>query len=144
MHLNAFTDFGLRVLTRLAGDPDRDFATRDLARDFAVSQHHLNKVVTSLSKAGYVTTRRGRGGGLRLARPPDEIRLGDVVRDLEQGVALVECFRADGGACTLTLNCRLITPLRAAQASFLQELNCVTLADAAYRVGGEIPLLHKR
>jgi Rrf2 family transcriptional regulator, nitric oxide-sensitive transcriptional repressor len=137
MHLNAFTDYGLRVLMRLAGDPERSFATRELARSFAVSQHHLNKVVTSLSIAGYVKTKRGRGGGLRLAKPASDIRLGDVVRDLEQGVALVECFRADGGACTLTLNCRLITPLKAAQASFLQNLNQSTLADVAYRVGCE-------
>ncbi|MFV2001630.1 MAG: Rrf2 family transcriptional regulator [Paracoccaceae bacterium] len=137
MRLNAFTDFGLRVLTRLAGDPTRGFATRELARSFAVSQHHLNKVVTSLSKAGYVVTKRGRGGGLRLAKPAGEIRLGDVIRDLEQGVALVECFRADGGACTLTLNCRLIGPLKFAEASFLNELNSYTLADVAYKIGGE-------
>lgn len=139
MRLNAFTDFGLRVLTHLAGDPARGFATPELARSFAVSQHHLNKVVTSLSKAGYVETKRGRGGGLRLAKPASEIRLGDVVHDLEQGVALVECFRADGGTCTLTLNCRLIGPLKSAQASFLEELNSVTLADVAYRVGSGEP-----
>ncbi len=139
MRLNAFTDFGLRVLTRLAGDPGNSVSTRDLADEFKVSQHHLNKVVTSLSRAGYIVTRRGRGGGIRLARPAADIRIGDVVRDLEAGVALVECFRADGGKCTLAQHCRLIAPLRDARASFLEELNRSTLDDCAYRPGPPSP-----
>ncbi|MFQ5622957.1 MAG: Rrf2 family transcriptional regulator [Paracoccaceae bacterium] len=137
MRLNSFTDFGLRVLMRMAGEPERRFTTRELALSFSVSLHHLNKVVTSLSKAGYVEARRGRGGGIRLARPASEIRIDEVVRDLERGSVLVECFRPDGGACTLKLNCRLIPHLVAAQERFLEELNRTTLADCAYRVGSD-------
>lgn len=132
MHLTAFTDFGLRALMRLAGDPGRTFTTDEIATEFAISRHHLTKVVRDLARAGYIATQRGAGGGFRLARPAAAIRLGDVVRDLEQRQALVECFRADGGACALTPRCRLKGRLAAAREAFLRELNASTLADCAY------------
>lgn len=137
MRLTSFTDFGLRALMRLAGDPDRSFTTDELAREFMVSKHHLTKVVRQLSVAGYVATQRGAGGGLRLARRPAAIRIGDVVRALEQRQALVECFEADGGACVLTPRCRLKSKLGRAREAFLKELDKTTLADIAYRPAKE-------
>ncbi|TCM83543.1 Rrf2 family transcriptional regulator [Rhodovulum steppense] len=132
MRLTQFTDFGLRALMRLAGRPERGFATAELAEEFGVSRHHLAKVVARLAAAGLVETRRGGGGGLRLARPAAEIRLGEVVRLLEADQALVECFAADGGACTLTPDCRLKGRLARAEAAFLAELDRATLADCAW------------
>src|SRR5262245_8400365 len=102
MRLTAFTDFGLRVLMRLAGEPDRAFTTAEIADEFAISRNHLTKVVRELSVAGYIETRRGAAGGFRLARPARHITLGKVVRDLERDQPLVECFRSDGGSCVLT------------------------------------------
>ena len=133
MRLTNFTDFGLRALMRLAGDPDRLFTTDEIAQEFKISRHHLTKVVQDLARAGYVKTQRGAGGGFRLARPAQDIRLGDVVRQLEQGNALVECFRDDGGACLLKPSCRLRMRLQAARESFLATLNTGTLADCVYR-----------
>lgn len=133
MRLTSFTDFGLRTLMRLAGAPDRSFTTDELAREFAVSKHHLTKVVRQLSAEGYIITQRGAGGGIRLARQPVAIRVGEVVRHLEHRQALVECFQADGGACTLTPKCRLKTKLGKAREAFLKELDKTTLADITYR-----------
>ena len=132
MRLTAFTDYGLRILMRLAGAPTRLFTTDEIATEFEVSRNHLAKVVQDLAKAGYVITQRGAGGGFRLAVTPESITLGDVVRFLEQRYALVECFRADGGACTLTPRCRLKSRLAAAREAFLGELDTTTLAECVY------------
>ena len=131
MRLTAFTDFGLRVLMRLAGSPGRVLTTEALATELAVSRHHLTKVVRALGAAGFVSTARGAGGGFRLARPAGAITVGDVVRQLEGRHALVECFRADGGACVLTPGCRLKKHLASAREAFLTELETVTVADCA-------------
>ncbi len=135
MRLTAFTDYGLRVLMRLAGAPDRSFTTEEIATEFAISKHHLTKVVRTLAGAGFVESRRGAGGGIRLGRAPVDVTIGEVVRLMEAGQALVECYRADGGACALTPGCRLKSKLYAAQAAFLDELDQVTLAECAYAPG---------
>ncbi|MDE2005042.1 MAG: Rrf2 family transcriptional regulator [Rhodospirillales bacterium] len=132
MRLTGFTDFGLRVLMRLAGQPGATLNTDILAREFAISRHHLQKVVQELAAAGFVRTRRGAGGGLVLARPAETIRLGEVVRVLERDQPMVECFRADGGACRMTPVCRLRGALGAAQTAFLTSLDSVSLAECAY------------
>lgn len=138
MRLTTFTDFGLRILMRMAGAPERAFSTAELAEEFQVSRAHLAKVISALARAGYLKTRRGGGGGAMLARPPEQIRLGDVVGLLETGQAIVECFAADGSACTLSPSCLLKERLKRAEAVFLEDLNRSTLADCIYRPPWEI------
>jgi Rrf2 family nitric oxide-sensitive transcriptional repressor len=132
MRLTAFTDFGFRILMRLAGAPTQSFTTEEIATEFQISRNHLAKVVHDLSKAGYIKTRRGAGGGFRLVSPPQSITLGDVVRSLEQRHALVDCFRSDGGSCVLTPHCLLRSRLAAAREAFLRELDMTTLAQCVY------------
>lgn len=131
MHLTMFTDFALRTLMRLAGEPARSFATGEIATEFGISRNHLAKVVRNLGESGFITTQRGVGGGFALARSPESITLGEVVRALE-AEALVECFRTDGGSCVLTPRCRLKTKLANAREAFLRELDTTTLAECAY------------
>ncbi|HZD26243.1 MAG TPA: Rrf2 family transcriptional regulator [Alphaproteobacteria bacterium] len=132
MRLTSFTDFGLRALMRLAGEPERSFTTDEIAREFAISRNHLTKIVRDLASAGFLETRRGAGGGFRLARPAQAITLGEVVRALEGRQPIVECFREDGGACVLTPQCRLKGRLAAAREAFLRELDGTSLAECAY------------
>jgi Rrf2 family nitric oxide-sensitive transcriptional repressor len=132
MRLTQFTDYGLRALMRLAADSHRSFSTGDIAAEFSISRHHLTKVIRDLADAGFVRTQRGVGGGFRLARPPEEITLGQVVRSLEQRQALVECFRDDGGCCMLTPRCRLKGKLAEAREAFMRALDDTTLAECAY------------
>jgi len=134
MRLTSFTDYGLRMLMRMASAPDQAFSTADLAEEFGLSRNHLTKIMQQLARGGIVETRRGGGGGAVLRRTPESIRLGDVVRLLEQGQALVECFGADGGECTIDGRCRLKARLRSAEARFLDDLNGSTLADIALPV----------
>ena len=133
MRLTSFTDYGLRMLMRMASAPERAFSTADLADEFGLSRNHLAKIMQHLSRAGLIETRRGGGGGAILARPASRIRLGDVVRLLEEGQPLVECMGPDGGACTLDGRCGLKARLRSAEAAFLAELDRSTLADIALK-----------
>ena len=132
MRLASFTDYGLRVLMRLADAPDEPLSTGQLAKEFEISQHHLAKVVQDLRRGGFVRTQRGSGGGLRLARAADSISLGEVVRYLEQRFAIVECFRAEGSTCVLQPRCRLKQQFAAAQEAFYDTLNQTSIAQCAW------------
>lgn len=131
MRLTAYTDYGLRALMRMAGEPDRTFTTEEIAREFRISRNHLTKVVRDLADAGFVETQRGASGGLRLARPAGEITLGAVVRHLEARHAMVECFRPDRGECVALPKCRLRSRLGRAAEAFLAELDRSSIADCA-------------
>ena len=131
MRLTSFTDYGLRMLMRMASAPDQPFSTAELAGEFGLSRNHLTKIMQHLARGGIVETRRGGSGGAVLSRAPAEIRLGDLVRLLEEGQALVDCFRADEGGCSIGTCCRLKARLRRAEARFLEDLNQSTLADIA-------------
>lgn len=131
MRLTSFTDYGLRMLMRMASAPDRAFSTAELATEFGLSRNHLAKIMQKLASSGFVATRRGGGGGAMLARPADQIRLGALIGALEDGYPLVECFAADGGNCSIDGQCRLKSRLRAAESRFLSDLDRSTLADIA-------------
>ena len=131
MRLTTFTDYGLRMLMRLASEPGRAFSTADLAEEFGLSRNHLAKIMQHLARAGFVETRRGGGGGAVLARPADRIRLGNVIDLLEEGQPLVECFGTNGGDCSIDGQCRLKARLRSAERAFLADLDRSTLADIA-------------
>lgn len=132
MRLTAFTDYALRALMRLAGEPERTFTTDEIAREFDISRNHLTKVVRELAGGGFIATQRGAKGGFRLARPAEKITVGEVVKLLEARHAIVECFRSDGGGCVLTPRCRLKSKLALAARAFISELDRTTLADCAY------------
>ena len=129
MKLLTSTDYALRVLMRLAMMPETHVSIDALAQELVVSRHHLHKIVQFLAEAGLVRTIRGARGGVMLARPASQINLGAVIRRHEKDQALVECFRADGGACTLLPHCRLRGILKSAIDSFYGSLDRYTLAD---------------
>lgn len=129
MRLLASTDYALRLLMRLALEPARLKTSEDLAREIGVPRNHIQKIVQDLVEAGVVRTTRGARGGVALARAAEAISLGAVVRRLEREQVLAECFRADGGACCLSPDCRLKGRLWRAREAFLRELDASTLAD---------------
>jgi len=129
MRLLTSTDFVLRVLMRLSATPDTHASTDELARQLVISRHHLHKIVQYLTEAGLVRTIRGARGGVMLARPARDIKVGDVIRSHEQDQVLVECFRPDGGACMLLPRCRLRGMLDGAKNAFYAHLDRYTLAD---------------
>ena len=132
MQLNAFTDYALRILVYAAARPDERCLTADVASAYGISRHHIVKVVNELQHLGYIETTRGRAGGFRLAKPPGEIRVGDVVRRTESGM-LVECFDRHTNTCPLAPACGLKGVLAEAFAAFLGVLDRYSIADMVAR-----------
>ncbi|MGQ4880672.1 Rrf2 family transcriptional regulator [Billgrantia sp. LNSP4103-1] len=128
MHLTRYTDYALRVLIYLAVKGEERSTIHEIAESFGVSRNHLMKVVQDLSHRGYITTIRGKNGGLLLNRAPEEISLGGLVRDTEHELGLVECFR-DNNDCVITPACRLKPIFNEALGAFLAVLDRYTLAD---------------
>lgn len=129
MQLTRFTDYSLRVLIYLGSHPDQLATVGGIAAEYAISRHHLTRVVHQLGLRGYIETVRGKGGGFRLARGPERIRIGDVVRDMETGFDLAECFRPSDKTCRLMPACGLKPVLADAGRAFLATLDRHTLAD---------------
>ena len=130
MRLTTYTDYTLRTLIYLALAPERLVRIADIAEGYDISENHLMKVVHQLGVAGYIETIRGKNGGLRLARSPDAINLGDVVRRMEPDLDLVPCF-SPAGTCRIRSVCTLKGILGEALAAFLDVLDRHTLADLA-------------
>ena len=129
MRLTRYSDYAMRVLLHLGAEPDRMASIASIAEAYGVSRNHLMKVVFRLGQLGYLSTVRGRGGGMRLAKPPSEIVLGVLIRQTEEGLALVECFQEGNASCAITPCCRLKGVLGEALDAFLTVLDGYTLAD---------------
>jgi Rrf2 family nitric oxide-sensitive transcriptional repressor len=132
MKLTSFTDYSLRVLIYLAAQPGRRATIAEISASFEVSENHLTKVVHFLGKSGWLANVRGKGGGLRLAKPPEAIVVGEVVRHTEGAALPAECFEAGGGHCTIARICRLRGVLGEAVAAFYAVLDGYTLADLVH------------
>lgn len=133
MKMTAFGDYGLRVMLLLAGSERPIWSSAAMAERLQVSREHLVKVVQRLAAAGYVRTTRGVGGGVALNSDPTTVRLGDLLRWMEEDQALVECMREDGGGCVLTPLCQLRGRIGGALNAFYDQLNQGTVADCVNR-----------
>src|SRR6185436_10093201 len=129
MRLTVYTDYSLRVLMYIAARPDPLPTIPMIAASYGVSRNHLVKVVHQLGLMGYLTTVRGKGGGLRLARAARSIVIGEVVRRTEPDLALVPCFEPINADCAITPSCKLRKALFEARDAFLKALDSYTLAD---------------
>lgn len=128
MKLSLFSDYALRTLMYAAMKEDV-FLLDDVTSAYGISRHHLAKVVHSLGKLGYLETRRGRGGGIQLGRAPEDIRLGQLVRAMEDQPVFVECFDAATNTCPINGRCRLKGLLAEALNAFYASLDRYTLRD---------------
>lgn len=128
MRLTQYTDYALRVLiySGLAGGR---VTIREIGEAYGISKNHLTKIVHDLGRLGLIRTVRGKGGGIRLARPPEEIRLGRLVATLERDLVLVECFEDGCCDCRIAGDCRLQGILGEALEAFVATLDRYALAD---------------
>ena len=133
MRLLASTDIALRVLMLLGRRKSgQNINVEQIAHQLGgLSRNHLHKIVQDLAALGILCTVRGGGGGVSLAKPLSDVRLGALVRALETDQAIVECFREGGGGCVLDSGCRLRAMLRKARECFYESLDQHTLADCA-------------
>ena len=128
MQLSSFTDYTLRVLMHLAVAQGQKLTTRQITEVHGAKFNHLAKVTQWLVREGYVSSTRGRTGGLQLLTDPSMITVGQVVRSLEGQDGIVECMRRDGGTCVLAPVCELKASLYDAQEAFFAALDKKTLA----------------
>jgi len=128
MKFTRFTDYALRVLIYLGLRDDGRVTIREIAEAYDISRNHLMKVVSNLTRMGYLDARRGPGGGIALARSPAEINLADVIRHMEQELYPVSCF-SEPGLCVIKPVCRLRDALAEALAAYLDSLEKYSLQD---------------
>jgi Rrf2 family transcriptional regulator, nitric oxide-sensitive transcriptional repressor len=131
MRLTRYTDYSLRTLIFLGLTPaDRLTSVGEVAVAYGLSKNHLLKVANHLAAGGYIEAVRGTGGGIRLARAPEDINIGAVVRYTETDMDLVECFcPSEGSGCRIETACLLRSALRSALRAFLGVLDGYSLAS---------------
>lgn len=128
MRLTAMTDYAMRLLMYVGRHPERLCTISEIAQAYDISEPHLMKITHRLAQRGWIETVRGKNGGMRLGRRPEDIIIGAVLRDTENDLALVECF-ATGHRCTLSGHCGLTGIIDGALQKFLEHLDGYTLAD---------------
>ncbi len=136
MRLTTYTDYSLRVLIFVGLKGEELTTITEISERYNISRNHLMKVVNQLSQDGYLKTIRGKKGGMLLARPPSEINIGDVVRDMEDNLDIVECFDREKGCCQIDGYCRLKGVLGEAVIAFFDVLSKYTLDDLMEDKGG--------
>lgn len=141
MKLTTFSDYTLRVLMFLALHRDRLATIPEIAAAYDISENHLMKVVHQLARAGVIESVRGKGGGIRLAREPETIRLGQIVRASEGEPPIVECLSANAMTCRIAPACRLTAVLVRAFDALYAVLDEYTLADLVRTPGSLRALL---
>jgi len=135
MQVTQFTDYAIRTLVYLGDQGDRRSTVDEIAAHMQVSASHLTKVVHRLGRLGVVETLRGRRGGLRLRLAPAEISLGWLFRQMEDNLALADCFQPTGCDCPLAGKCRMTGFLQEALKAFLAVLDRYTLSDLLLEPG---------
>ncbi|MDO8311118.1 MAG: Rrf2 family transcriptional regulator [Sideroxyarcus sp.] len=130
MQLNLSTDIALRTLMYL-GQKDAPATIGEVSEAYDIVKTHLMKVVMELVSAKLVVSERGRNGGIRLAKNAKDISIGEVVRLMEQNLALVHCMKEDAtnDACPLMPHCRLRKLFFKARIAFFDSLDQSSLAD---------------
>jgi len=130
MQLTLHTDYALRVLIFLSQKSEGLSTITEISDFYEISRNHLVKVVHHLAGSGFIQTTRGKNGGMKLARAPELIAIGDVVRRMEPNFDIVECFNTTNPSCVVSPSCALKSALYQAGNEFLAVLDRFTLADA--------------
>ena len=144
MQLLLYTDYALRVLIYVAAHPGDPVAAAAIADGYGISADHVAKAAKALTRAGYLRSVRGVGGGVRLGKAAREISIGEVVRLFETGRGAVACLQAAGPPCRIQPACRLRRAFERAEAAFYRELDAVTLEDLVQGSTGIVRLLALR
>lgn len=140
MQITTFSDYCLRILIFLAVCDGRRVSAREIAEHYGISVHHIAKAGKWLVRQGHIAGAKGKGGGLTLARKPEDINIGTVIRQAEEDTGLVECMR-ENGQCAIHGACGLAPILNEAQIAFYEVLDHYSIADATAKKRGIAQLL---
>jgi len=142
MRLTLLSDYSMRVLMYLSAKPETLVTISEISKSYGISRNHLTKIVHQLGRAGYIETIRGRAGGIRLAKPAKDIKVGDVIRLMETTSVLVECFPGGKQSCVISSACKLKHVLAEAEEAFYSYLDNFTLAEVTANMDPLRALLH--
>lgn len=129
MKLTKYSDYALRIMIYVGINRDRRCTIREIAVCYGISENHIMKLVHQLGLMGYLSTRRGKSGGIVLGKPPGSINLGTLIRKTEKNLELVECFNLSKNKCPIVGVCVLSSILDSALDSFFESLEQHTLED---------------
>lgn len=129
MRLTHHSNYAMRLLMYCALMDKPVCRIADVAEAFGISENHLTKIAQRLSQIGVIETVRGRNGGVYLAKAPEDINIGEIIRVTEENLILVECFAEETNTCPLTSACRFKRILQQGLMAFLAVLDGYTLAD---------------
>lgn len=137
MRLTVRTDYAFRMLLYLAMHSDRLCTIKEIAKAYHISEPHLMKITHQLSQLAWIETIRGKGGGMKLAKQPEEICLAEVIKTVEPDFYLVECFGSDN-TCNIGAYCGLTDVLQEALDAFIACFAKYTLADILKSSGSAV------
>ncbi|WP_375609858.1 iron-responsive transcriptional regulator RirA [Bartonella sp. AC53GZZY] len=129
MRLTKQTNYALRMLMYCADNQGSLSRIPEIAKAYAVSELFLFKILQPLVEAGFIQTVRGRNGGVKLAKPAEEISVADVVKVTEDNFSMAERFDTAESNCPLIDFCGLSTALQKALNAFFDVLSVISLAD---------------
>lgn len=129
MTLSKFSDYAFRLLIYLANNTDRLCTVEELASNLDISENHLKKIVQRLAKTDYITSLKGRNGGLKLGMNPEEIFLDKILLITEEGLDSSECFSSARHSCNYSCNCKFKKILNNSVNMFINEFSKSTLKD---------------
>ncbi len=122
--------YALRVLVDLAEhDAGSYIPLKEVARRQDISEKYLESIVKLLVRSGDLEGVRGKGGGYRLSRSPDQYRVGDVLRLMEDGLAPVACLEEHAKPCPREPYCRTLPLWQELNELVSGYLNSKTIAD---------------
>ena len=129
MYLSKFTDYSFRILMYLGNNPDKLSTVDELSSILGLSTHHVKKIVYKLSTNNYISSLKGRNGGIKLGMDPKDINLGKLLEITEDNLDILECFSIENNTCSLNNCCKLKPIINDALESFKLELSKYTLDD---------------
>ena len=129
MYLSKFSDYAFRILIYLAKNQNKLCTVEELANNFQISEHHVKKIVHKLAKTEYITSIKGRNGGISLGMEPKNINLGEFLKITEDNLYIVECFCEESNTCNLNKNCKFKRVIYDALSSFIDEFKNYSLED---------------
>ena len=101
--------YALRILVDMAEHQREGYITlQEIAQRQDISEKYLESIVRALVKGGVVTGQRGKGGGYRLRRPPEQINVGEILRCMEGSLAPVACLSEGSPPCSRSSQCRTL------------------------------------
>lgn len=129
MYLSKFTDYSFRILMYLGNHPNKLSTVDELSSILGLSTHHTKKIVYKLSKNNYISSSKGRNGGIKLGMNPKDINLGELIKITEDNLNVLECFSLENNTCSLNNSCKLKPIINDALDSFILKLSNYTLED---------------